>query len=139
MKLDIRKPCYYSKTNEIEAEIIEMCEKITIYFNNREYSRLINRFDVLPVVAPANILAQGLWEEETMFTKSVGVISIFKHVDYEKYIHGTVEDKKKLTVKCIIEASKMIKKKRETQFDAKQFEKDLLEFLNYSKKEIEQI
>jgi hypothetical protein len=45
-----------------------------------------------------------------MFSKSIGRISVFKHIEYDRHMQGTVEEKK-LTIKCIIEAVLMIKKK----------------------------
>lgn len=57
---------------------------------------------------------------------------MFKHIDYDKYMNGTIEERKKLT----IEAIWMIKRKPGTKFNAKQFEKDLLDFVGYSKEEL---
>lgn len=54
-------------------------------------------------------------------------------------MNGTVEERKKLIVKCILESVWTIKKRRSTKFNAKQFEIDLLNFLDYGKEELENI
>ena len=136
MKLDIKTPSYYEQHYHIDEEIICMCNHITEYIEDKDFSEIIKMVDVIPVVAPKENLEQGLWREDILFTKSIGRISIFKHIDYNKYINGTVEERKKLTIKCIIESIWMIKKKPRTKFNAKQFEKDLLDFVGYSKEEL---
>jgi|GEM_PF-1701494 len=136
MELDIKKPSYYKQYYEVNDEVIEMCNEIMKNFTDKSYSTIVKIVDILPVVAPPEKLEQGFWAEEVMFSKSIGRISIFKHIDYNKYINGTVEERKKLTIKCIIESIWMIKKKPRTKFNAKQFEKDLLDFVGYSKEEL---
>lgn len=137
MKLDIKSPSYYEQHYTLDIEIIEMNNAIMGYIDHNQYSEVIKIVDIVPVVAPLELLEKGLWEEEIMFSRSVGRISVFKHVNYEKYMNGTVEERKKLTIKCVLEAIWMIKKKPGTKFNAKQLEKDLLEFVGYTKEEIE--
>lgn len=137
MRLDIRGPSYYKQHYKVDGEVIKMCDDIIESIEHINYSDIIKVIDIVPVVAPPEKLEQGLWEEEVMFSKLIGRISVFKHINYDKYMNGTVEERKKLTIKCVLEAIWMIKKKPGTKFNAKQFEKDLLEFLGYKKEEIE--
>lgn len=137
MKLDIKNPSYYEQYYKVDGEVIKMCDKIIEDFEHKSYGDIIKVIDIVPVVAPAEKLEHGLWEEEIMFSKSIGRISVFKHIEYDKYMNGTIEERKILTIKCILEAIWMINKKPGTKFNAKQFEKDLLEFVGYRKEQIE--
>lgn len=137
MKIDIKTPSYYEQYYKVDEEIIKMCFDVMQKFDHKSYSDVVDVIDIIPVVAPAEKLEQGLWEEDIMFSKSIGRISVFKHIEYDKYMDGTVEERKKLTIKCVIEAAWMIKKKPGTKFNAKQFESDFLEFTEYSKEELE--
>ena len=139
MKIEIRTPSYYSKYHNIDEEIMEMTRVISEYMEDRSYSEIINVIDIVPVVAPEDVLKNGLWKEDVMLSKSIGRISVFKHIDYLKYMNGSVEKRKKLTVKCILDAVKLIKSKPITKFDVKQFGMDLLELLDYEQAEIEEI
>lgn len=139
MEFIIKPPSYYEQHYNLDKEIIEITNRAEKYMKTREYSDVITRIHVFPVVAPAEMLEQGLWKEWVKISKSINIATVFKHVNYDKYMNGTVEERKKLTIKCVFEAIWMIKKKPGTKFNAKQFEKDLLEFIGYRKEEIEAI
>ena len=139
MKIEIRPPCYYSQHHAVDEEITGMARMISAYMEDRSYSEIISTVDIVPVVAPENILEEGLWEEEVMLTRSTGRISVFKYIDYLKYLNGSAEKRKKLTVKCILEAVKLIRSKPGTKFDVNQFGIDLLGLLNYEPAEIEEL
>ena len=140
MNFEISAPSYYSEKCEVDIEIIVMCSEIKEYMSDRNYSEVIKEFDVIPIVAPEDYLkTKPDCRDLNMFTKSIGRISIFQKICYDKYMNGSVEDRKKLTIKCVIEASRMIKTKRGTKFDVKQFEVDLLNFIGYSKEELEKV
>jgi len=140
MNFEISAPSYYSEKCEVDIEIIVMCSEIKEYMSDRNYSEVIKEFDVIPIVAPEDYLkTKPDCRALNMFTKSIGRISIFQKIYYDKYMNGSVDDRKKLTIKCVIEASRMIKTKRGTNFDVKQFEVDLLNFIGYSKEELEKV
>lgn len=133
MEFEIKAPSYYSKHYELDKEIIDICNDISLYMQKKSYSNIINRIEVFPVVAPQELLDEGLWKEWVKVSKGINRATSFKHIDYNSYINGTVEERKKLTIQCVIEAIWDIKKKSGTKFNAEQFEKDLLEFMGYRK------
>ena len=68
MELDIKTPSYYEQHYHIDEEIICMCNHITEYIEDKDFSEIIKMVDVIPVVAPKENLEQGLWREDILFT-----------------------------------------------------------------------
>lgn len=129
MLLDIKTPCYYEQHYQVDKEIVQMCQNIAEKVKGIEYSEKVQMIDVLPVVAPEEVLEDGSWKEEVTWNKSIGRASVFKHIDYELYMNGTIDVRRKLTIQCVIDAIWMIKKKPGTKMNAKQFKSDLLKFI----------
>lgn len=140
MKFYIDKPSYYSQHYEVDERVIKMCNDIGEYFSDRDYSEAIKTLGIVPVVAPDSFLEdKPSIETLNMYTKSIGRVTLFKQIDYEKYLTGSVEERKRLTVKCVLEAVEMIKSKKSTKFDVEQFKKDVLSFTGYTEKELEEV
>ncbi|MFV0394093.1 MAG: hypothetical protein ACK5LC_06820 [Coprobacillaceae bacterium] len=139
MEFIIKSPSYYSQHYKMDKEIINLSIDIENYMKTKNYSDVITRIHIYPVVAPSEMLEQGLWKEWVKISKLISLATVFRHIDYEKYINGTVEIRKKSTIKCVLEAVWLIKKKPGTKFDIKQFEQDLLDFVGYSKEELESV
>lgn len=136
MLFEVMGICYYQRYYETDKEILDMCKSISIYLSKQNYGDMVEQFQLNPVVAPQDILNQGLWEEEVSFPRLIKKVYVFKHIDYQKYVDGDVEIRKKLMVKCILEAGLMVKKKRGTKFDYKRFEKDILYVTGYVRKDL---
>lgn len=130
MIVKIGTPCYYTKHYEVEDELISFCDKISKFYVDREYSENLKVFEIEPVVAPMGVLAEGLWAEEIMYSKSIKRITIYKHIDYEEYLSANVKQKMELTVNCVLRASHEVAKKKALKFDNKQFSSDLLAYVN---------
>ena len=64
-----------------------------------------------------------------MYKKSIDEVSVFREIDYDSYMQGTVEERKKLIINCIFETIPMIKKRCRASFDAKKFKEDLESFI----------
>jgi len=139
MELNINSPAYYTNNYGIDDEIYRMCNEIYLFMKSRNYSDIVTMIGIIPVVAPKELTDNSSWEESIKVKKSIGLVIVYKHIDYDKYKNGTIEQRKKLTIKCILEAILMIKKKPGTKFNAKQFEIDLLNFVGYNKEELENI
>ncbi len=136
MFFEVKGICYYQQLYETDKEILDMCKSISIYLDKQSYGNMVEQFDLNPVVAPQEILDQGLWEEEVSYPKLIKKVYVFKHIDYLKYMDGNVEMRKKLMVRCILEAGLMVKKKRGTKFNYKKFEKDILYVTGYDIKDL---
>ena len=136
MILKVTEPAYYEKTHEIDNEIIVMTKTIAEKMEKITYGDATGWICIMPVVAPEEILAQGLWPEIIRADKLIRAVTVLKHIDYETYLFATVEDRKKLTIKCMIEALWKIRKKVGSKFDVSQCEADLLTFAGYTKEEL---
>lgn len=139
MELVIRKPSYFEQHYEVDKEILELNKTISegITNNGISYSSIVNHFDIFPVVVPTELLEQGLGTDDIMFTKSIGRLSVFRNIGFDIYMNASVEERKKLAVKCIIEAAWLAKENRKsTRLNAKKFEKDILEITGYTKDDL---
>ncbi len=136
MKITFYPPCHYCEHFNIDKEIIKMEDLITRKMKSRQYGPVLETIDFIPIIAPKEELIDGAWEEDVMFSKLIGRVSVYKRIDYDKYINGTIETRKKLIVKCILESIVMIKARKTTKFDMKKFKKDLFEIIEYSEEEI---
>ena len=135
MELAIRKPAYYEQHYPMDKEIMIMYDFLMKDLSDKTYSLFVDHMDIVPVVAPQSLLDQGLWEEEVMYSKSISRVSVFKQIDFESYVNGDIETRIHLIVESIIEAGKMVKKRRTTKFNAKEFEKDVLDSVERFKKQ----
>lgn len=93
MEFIIKSPSYYEQHYDIDKEIQDITSGIENYMKNMNYSDIITRIHVFPVVAPEEMLEQGLWKELVKISKSINIATVFKHIDYEKYMNGTVEER----------------------------------------------
>ncbi len=136
MEFLIESPSYFRQHYEVDKEIVDMSVNIREYMIEKRYSDIITRVHIFPVVAPVEIHDQGLWKEWVKISKTINIATVFKHINYDNYMHGTIDTRKKLTIKCVLDSIWEIKKKPGTKFNAKQFEQDLLEFVGYTKEEL---
>ena len=127
MDLQINSPGFFSAEHGIDDEIYWFFRKITMYFIGKEYSEIINTVGLAPIVAPAEILGQGLWAEYTKIDKMSKLAMVSKQTDYLEYLNSDIEGKKQLMVENILSSIKSITKRG--KFDYERFERDLMDCL----------
>jgi len=134
MQLNINSPSYYKNIHGVDDEIYWLCRKISNFVSDKSYSELVDRIGMTPIVAPAELIKKGKWKEETKYAIKSNLIIVKRHIDYDKYVKGSIEEKKKLMVGNILKSIKDVKGKGKLNYP--QFEEDLLDFLGYTKEEI---
>ena len=134
MQLIINAPSYYKNIYGIDDEIYCLCKEIINFMNDKNYSDLINRIGMTPIVAPDDMIQKGQWKEEVQYNIKSNLIIVKKHINYDRYVEGSIEEKKKLMIANILKSIKTIHRKGKINY--LQFEEDLLKFLGYTKEEI---
>ena len=136
MELNINSPVYYSKVHGVDDEIYWLGREISKFVNGKKYSEIVKTIAITPVVMPIELREQGTFIKEIIQHKSKGeLIIIYKHIDYNKYVNASIDEKKKLIVGNILKSVKSVKSKGE--IDYAQFEQDILDLIGYTKEEIQ--
>ena len=94
------------------------------YFKDKKYSDYINIIGIVPIVAPEEEIAKGLWKEIKKVEIKYGFASVSLRINYSTYINSTIEKKKGLVIDNILKSIKAIKGR--AKIDYKMFENDIL-------------
>ncbi|ADL53273.1 Imm44 family immunity protein [Clostridium cellulovorans] len=137
MEININSPSYYKNIYGVDDEIYSMYRRISLFVKNNKYSEIVNVIGITPIVAPQDLIDRGEWQEEVKYDLKFQLVSVRKHIDYDKYISSDIEGKKKLILDNILKSIKKISKKAKLDYGA--FERDILGHLGYSIEEIKLI
>lgn len=134
MEPNINSPAYYKNIYGVDDAVYWMCRKISLYFEDKNYSDLVDIIGICPIVAPKELIENGKWKENITYDLEYRLVIVGKQIEYDQYVNSDDEVKCKLMVGNILKSIKCISKKAKLDYNL--FEKDLLEFVNYSKKDI---
>ena len=125
MELNINSPAYFSQNYGVDEDVYSFCQKLYLYFKDKEYSDTLHKIGIIPVVAPREVYEKGLWKEhmELIGNKSCAIITI--QMDVDKYYSADGSERILLIKEMILKAVKKIKSKG--KFDFEKFEKDFNE------------
>lgn len=128
MRLNINSPAYYSKEIGVDDEIYSMCQEISRYMRDKEYSKLVDTIGIVPIVAPKELIEVGKWKEERKCDLKFKLVFVSKQISFDEYINADIRRKKELMIKNILDSVKSIHKKSKLDFE--RFKTDLMEFIN---------
>lgn len=134
MRLQMASPVYYRQIYGLDYEIAYMCKEIGEYVEEIEYGSNDLIISIEPIIVPLGILEFGFWRERTKMESYVNRILVDKYIDYERYVRGDFEERKKLMIGNILRSVKSIKGKCNINYD--DFEKDILNKFKYTQEEI---
>lgn len=123
MELDLYEPAYYTKINGSDPEIRAFLDRISSFVADKTYSSVISIVRIAPVVAPQEILDQGLWAEEIKCWPSSNDAAVFIHIPYEEYVNASMDKKKKLLLLSLFSAMERIGKR--SRIDVERFINDI--------------
>ncbi len=126
MELSINSPAYYTSVYGVDDEIYWMCRGLAQYFKEKEYSKIINRIGIVPIVAPEKEYKKGLWKEIKTVELRSGFASISLRMNYQEYIDADMNKKKGMIIDNILASIKAIKVRAKIDYDS--FENDIKEF-----------
>lgn len=126
MELNINSPIYYKDIYGIDDEIYRLCQDIYIYFKDKSYSEVISRIGIIPIIAPKELLENGKYKEVKYCSVAYGFADVNLFIDYKTYVEASMDVKKFLIVKNIVDSVKAIKTKGKIDFN--HFKEDMMNF-----------
>jgi len=118
MELTIYEPAYYSKINGSDPNIKSFLDKISSFVVDKTYSPVIFEIMIAPVVAPKEILDQGLWDESAKCWPSSNDAAVFIHIPYKEYVNASVDEKKETSFIISVFSDGEDREKRKNQCEA---------------------
>lgn len=121
---------YYKDVYGIDDEIYRLCQDIHNYFKDKSYSEIINIIGSIPIIAPKELLENGKYKEVKHCSVSYGFADVNLYIDYEEYVEASMDEKKILIVKNVVDSVKTIKTKGKIDFN--RFKEDMISFCEMS-------
>ena len=118
MELNINSPSYFTKQYGVIDEIYSMCRGISKHVENI--------VGITPIIAPKDIIEQGLFKQEKKCDIKYGFASVSLWIDYDEYLKADITDKQIMIVKNILASIKTISRK--AKIDYKQFCEDIFQY-----------
>lgn len=117
MELNINSPAYFKEHYGVDDEVYRFCQKVYLFFKEKEYSETLHIIGITPVAAPQEIYDSGAWKESTRLVsnKSCAIIAI--RMDFESYYTADSFEKIEQTKEMILTAVKRIKSKGKFDYD----------------------
>lgn len=117
MELNINSPAYFKEHYGVDDEVYRFCQKVYLFFKDKEYSETLHIIGITPVAAPQEIYDSGAWKESTRLVsnKSCAIITI--RMDFENYYTADSFEKIEQTKQMILTAVKRIKSKGKFDYD----------------------
>ena len=126
MNFYINSPSYYSQIHGIDDEIYKMCRLLEKDIDIKKYTSLLDTVGITPIIAPSLEIDCGNYAEVKYISLPCRMASISLHIDYSEYISVSIEEKKALIIKNILNSLLVIKKRLKNGFDYVQIENDIL-------------
>lgn len=126
MELNINSPQYYKDIYGVDDEIYRLCQDIHVYFKNKSYSEIINIIGIIPIIAPKELLENGKYKEVKYCSVTYGFADVNLFINYDQYVQASMEEKKMLIVKNVVDSVKAIKTKGKIDFN--HFKEDMKSF-----------
>lgn len=124
MELNINSPAYFKEHYGIDDEVYRFCQKIYLFFKDKEYSDTLHIIGIVPVAAPQDLYDAGMWKEGVEFRSYKSAVSIVIRMNFNEYYNADSQGKIVQTKKMILAAVKRIKSRG--SFDYDRFKKDFL-------------
>lgn len=126
MELNINSPSYFTQQYGVIDEIYNMCKEIRYWVKDKSYSPIVDIVGIVPIVAPKEIIEQGLCKESKKCEAKAGFASVSLQIDYETYVNADIDEKKKLIVNNILASVKAIHSRAKIDFT--EFHNDILQY-----------
>lgn len=122
MELNINSPGYFKDFYGVDDEVYKFCQKVHLFFLDKEYSTILHTIGIALVAAPQELYDSGLWKENVQLINNKSCASIFMRMNFVEYYNANSFEKILLTKKTVLKAVKRIKSK--VKFDYETFERD---------------
>ena len=107
-------------------EIYDLCKTISNTIDIKKYIDCIDTIGITPIIAPEDVIKQGLWKEEKKISLSYRIAVVSLHIDYMKFCEASIEQKKKIILENIFQSLKVVKGRLKQKFNYDQMEQDII-------------
>lgn len=94
-------------------------------YNSRRYSDKIDSLCIIAICTSPRLQSEGFYKERKYISLKKRYADIRLHLDYEKFLLSTEEEKKALCLNLVLESIKIIQKKL-PDFDGDLLSKDII-------------
>lgn len=122
MELNINSPAYFSEHYGVDSEVYRFCQKVYLFFRDKEYSNILHIIGIVPVIAPQEVYDSGKWKESVQLVSNKSCAIITMRTGFEEYYNANSSEKIIQMTDLILRAVKKVKSKG--KFDYEAFEKD---------------
>ena len=129
MILNINSPAYYTQKFGINDELYSLSKQISNSVQKKQYSDVINTIGIVPIIAPQELLDEGLWKEKVHVSKPYQFADVQLRINYDEFINANNEEKRELFIKNIIDSIRAVGKKVRKTFQAEELISDILSAL----------
>lgn len=126
MNLFINSPAYFTQRYGVIDELYNLCKEISTMIDIKKYTDCIDTIGITPIIAPEDVIRQGLWKEEMKISLPYRMAAISLHTDYVMFCEANLEQKKKMVLDNIFRSLKIVKGKLKNKFDYDQMEGDII-------------
>lgn len=92
----------------------------------KRYSPIVDIIGIVPIVAPKEVIEQGLCKESKKCEAKAGFASVSLLIDYETFVKADIDEKKRLIVNNVLASVKVVHSRAKINFD--EFHKDILRY-----------
>lgn len=104
---------------------------------NKNYGEALNEIGIIPIIMPKEHLLDR--KERKLFQRKIKDADYRLYIDYDKFLNGSDKDRELLLIDNIFKAIKDLERKAKGDFDGKSLIKDILQTLNTTQNEVDNI
>ena len=105
MEFNITEANNFINEKQFDYDMQRYCGELSMFMSKRSYSKVIKIICITFVIVPNNTRNPKLWNEEDVFcSQELGVLRVFKDIDYEMYSKSTMQKRKEMVVEGIAAA-----------------------------------
>ena len=125
MNLFINSPAYYTQQYGVIDSVYKMCNVISRNVDVSRYTSLIDTIGIVPIIAPAHIINQGLCKEVKRVSLPYRMAHISLRMDFDFFFSAGEKEKEALILKNIFESLDIVKKKLGKEFKVDEMKNDI--------------
>jgi hypothetical protein len=120
---------FIALSNDIEAKLRVL--------NDRNYGNEVTNIGIIPIVVTQKLLDNGFFKERRLFQRKDKGADYRLRINIDKFLNGDESTRRLLIIKNIVCSVRDLARKAKKDFDAKSFERDILDVLGVTREEID--
>ena len=132
MNLFINSPAYYTQQYGVIDDIYQLCALISHRIDITVYTHSLDTIGITPIIAPAQVLNNGMWKEVRKISLPYRMASISLVSDYDRFCNSDIVLKKLMILENIFNSLGVIKRRLKENFNFELIKNDIMELLSSS-------